>query len=273
VVKTVGVVPIKRRLDMLRSLTDLRGSAIVATDGDLGSVYDFYFDDHFWHVRYIVVDTGKWLPGRRVLLSPGLLGTAAPASDDATSGRLYVNLTREQMRECPGIDTDPPVSRRLHAELATSQKWPAFLSPAATPDPGTLADEGASADADRKGSSEQDPDLRSFTEVCGYGIEASDGKIGHVEDFIVDDGIWVIRYFVVDTKNWLPGRKVLAWPQAIRSVSWTERRVHVDLDRATIKSSPEYDASDSIGRDYEIRLYAHYGKEGYWLGPSNRKNE
>jgi hypothetical protein len=103
-------------------------------------------------------------------------------------------------------------------------------------------------------------------EVTGYHIEATDGSIGHIEDFIVDDGIWVIRYFVVDTRNWLPGRKVLAWPQLINSVRWSERRVHVDLDCKTIKSSPEYDPSQALTRDHEELLHRHYGRRGYWLG-------
>ena len=111
----------------------------------------------------------------------------------------------------------------------------------------------------------EDRHLRSTQEVTGYYIGATDGEIGHVEDFIIDDESWSIRYIVVDTRNWWPGKKVLASPEWIEKVSWADSTVYVELTRAAIKSAPEYDASSPIDRDYEDRLHTHYGRQGYWF--------
>jgi hypothetical protein len=109
-----------------------------------------------------------------------------------------------------------------------------------------------------------DPHLRSTQEVLGYYIHASDGDLGHVEDFIVDDDNWTIRYMVVDTRNWLPGKKVLVAPEWITEVSWGESKVYVDLTQDAIKDSPEYDPTETVNRLYEERLYDFYGRPKYW---------
>ena len=106
--------------------------------------------------------------------------------------------------------------------------------------------------------------LRSVDEVIGYNIQATDGDIGHVEEFIVDDDTWIIRWFVVDTRNWLPGRKVLVAPDWVTRTSWGDRDVHVDVTRARIKDCPEYDPGLPINRRYEQQLYDYYGRPVYW---------
>ena len=88
-----------------------------------------------------------------------------------------------------------------------------------------------------------------------------DGEIGHVEDFIIDDETWAIRYLIVDTHNWWPGKKVLVSPQWIERVSWGERKVFVNLSREAIKQSPEYTDESLLTRDYEIGLHRHYNRQ------------
>jgi hypothetical protein len=109
-----------------------------------------------------------------------------------------------------------------------------------------------------------DPHLRSAEEVAGYHIHANDGEIGHVEDFIVGDGSWTVRYMLVDTRNWLRGRKVLVAPAWIKSVSWLEGKVDVNLTKEQIKNSPEYDPSVPVNREYETHLVEFYGLSKYW---------
>jgi hypothetical protein len=109
-----------------------------------------------------------------------------------------------------------------------------------------------------------DPHLRSTREVIGYHIQARDGEIGHVDDLIVDDELWYLRYLVIDTRNWLPGRKVLVAPAWAEQVSWIERKVYIDLKRETIKNSPEFDPSMPVNREYEVQLYDYYGRPRYW---------
>ncbi|MBN1991100.1 MAG: PRC-barrel domain containing protein, partial [Anaerolineae bacterium] len=129
-----------------------------------------------------------------------------------------------------------------------------------------LANESApETTASPQEESVDDPHLRSFWEVLGYHIQARDGEIGHVEDFVVDDEIWVMRYLVIDTKNWWPGKKVLIAPQWIENFDWQKAHVHINLNRETIKNSPEFDPAMPINRKYEIRLYDYYGQPKYWI--------
>lgn len=246
---------------MLKTMSDLKGMNIAATDGEIGSVDDVYFDDLSWTFRYVVVDTGTWLPGRRVLISP--MSVKTPAWDE----RLPVNLTKAQIEESPSIDTDRPVSRQYEMDYLRYYGYPYYwggphrwgttqyageAGPGGTPASESAALEGG------------DPNLRSAREIMGYYIEATDGDIGHVKDFLFDDREWAIRYMIVDTGNWWPGKKVLVSPEWIRRVSWQDSRVTVDLSKEGVKSAPEYDPTRPPAREYETRLYSHYQRRNYW---------
>ena len=250
-------------MEMLRSIKSLSGYKIHAKDGDMGKVYEFFFDDEAWTIRYLVIDTGTWLPGRKVLISP----LFAISNPDWKSQTFPVDLTKEQVKNSPEVDVDKPVSRQHQIELHKYYGWPAYWSPGVaagappvTPVVTQIAKEKATRE-EEKG----DPHLRSTREVTGYHIHATDGEIGHVEDFIVDDESWIIRYMIVDTRNWLPGRKVLVSPAWVKKVSWSDEMVDVDLSRKSIKDSPEYDPSAPINQEYEMRLYDFYGRPKYWL--------
>lgn len=116
-----------------------------------------------------------------------------------------------------------------------------------------------------QGEKAWDPHLRSFHEVTGYDIQATDGEIGHVEDFIIDNETWAIRYLIVDTQNFWPGKKVLISPRWIERVSWKESKVFINLSRETIEHSPEYTEQSLITREYETGLHQHYNRKGYWV--------
>jgi hypothetical protein len=249
---------------MLRSLKELNGYAVEATDGRIGSVADIYFDDLAWRIRYVVVDTGRWLPGRRVLLSP--ISCLSPDWENKT---LPVSLTKEQVKNSPDYDTQQPVSRKYEIALSKYYRWPVYWGTAPEVTgwmPAPVAAEAPEtsqrvATLEREGES----NLRSTDELKGYAIHAVDGDIGHVEDLIADDSQWVIRYFVVDTRNWLPGRKVLVSPGWIRRISWANRDVVVELTRQQVEESPEYDPTAPVNEAYEKRLYDFYGRPKYWI--------
>ena len=116
-----------------------------------------------------------------------------------------------------------------------------------------------------QGEKAWDSHLRSTNDVSGHHIQASDGDIGHVEDFIIDDETCAIRYLVIDTRNWWPGKKVLVATQWIESVSWSELKVFVNLTREAIRQSPEYTEESLLTRDYEALLHGHYDRQGYWV--------
>ena len=244
---------------MRRSLNDLVGYTIRANDGDIGTVSEFYFDDHTWTIRYVVVDTGGWLPGRKVLISPVALNRP-----DWESRTFPVNLTKEQMRNSPSIDTDKPVSRQHETKLHGYYGWPIYWGAGsmfggfqASP---LLIMETVNEDESPPEKPESDTHLRSTSQVTGNHVEATDGEIGHVENFMVDDETWAIRYLLVDTRNWLPGKKVLVSPRWIKRVSWAESKVFVDLTRDAIKNSPEFDPRKPVTLDYEGELHDYYGR-------------
>jgi hypothetical protein len=249
---------------MLRSLKELMNYRLQAMDGTIGSVDDFLFDDRKWTVRYLVANTGGWLKGRLVLIAPKSL--KAP---DWQSNHFPVDLSRRQIEESPSILNDAPLARQKEMELAQHYNWPVYwaidglggfgAAPIVTPiEP---PPEGAKP-AQEVGNHH----LRSVREVRGYRIHAKDGDIGHVDDLIVEDDKWVIRYMVVDTRNWLPGRKVLLAVDWINEVRWLDAKIVVSHSREDTKNSSEYDPSAPMNREYEEVLHDYYDRPRYW-GP------
>jgi stress response protein YsnF len=257
---------------MLYNLSTLNGFGLSASDGEIGSLEDFYFDDDAWVIRYLVVDTGRWLPGRSVLISPRLLGRV-----NRDNRRVEVRLTKEQIEKSPETDTHKPISRQYETELSDYYGYPyywggpfmwgpvaypaGFMSPPEPVEPDTQTKE---VRALRERQRTQDQNLRSTREVTNYYIEASNGEIGHVEDFLIDDRSWAIRYIVIDTRNWWPGKKVLVAPEWISRVSWRDAKAYVDLSHEQIKQAPEYEKDMAVTRDYESRVHQHYNQPGYW---------
>ena len=263
---------------MLHDLKKLENYKISATDGEIGKVNDFYFDDDKWTVRYLVVEAGTWLSSRKVLISP--ISIQEP---DLIARTLAVSITMAQVQSSPDIDTDKPVSRQFEEQYLGYYGYPAYW------DGGGMWGEGlypyamapgyAGYGADKQERERElqthlanererhrndNPHLRSCNEVVGYHIHATDGEIGHVAGFVLDDQTWAIRYLIIDTSNWWLGHKVLVAPHWITEVRWSDRTVEVDLSRELLKNAPVYDANAELTRDQELSLYRHYGRRGYW---------
>jgi sporulation protein YlmC with PRC-barrel domain len=219
-----------------------------ATDGEIGKVEDFYIDDDTWTIRYLIVKTGSWLSGRKVLISPTTL-----LLHSWESGLFPVKLTKEQVRHSPDIDTDKPVSRQHEAELAKYYPWTDYWGTGFYPGPvwgvipsTPVIDPRTIREVDKIKGSREDLHLRSSQQVKGYHIHASDGDIGHVDDFILDDQTWQISYLVVDTHNWVGGKKVLVGVRHIKEVQWESSKIIVNLTVDNIKSSTKVDKWDYI---------------------------
>jgi hypothetical protein len=249
---------------MLNTSKSVQGFTLSARDGDIGSIEEFYFDDRFWTIRYLVAGTGGWLPGRQALLSPYALGAV-----NKDLRRIVVDLTKKQIESSPSLETDKPVSRQFEANYYDYYGWPMYWNgPFAWGSfPSLTVDRSNWKELPATGGS-WDPHLRSTREVRGYGLHAADGDIGHVDDFIFDDETWTIRYLVVATHDWWPGKKVLISPKWIERVSWEQSKVYVDLPRVLVKKAPEYDGQSTLDRAYESDLHEHYRKQGYWLEES-----
>ncbi|MGE5499305.1 MAG: PRC-barrel domain-containing protein [Syntrophothermus sp.] len=254
---------------MLRSVRDIHGYKVHAVDGDIGKVFEFLFDDITWKIRYLVVDTGNWLQSRPVLLSPQSL-----EKPDWQKKLFPVKLTKEKIQNSPPLDTHEPLSRHHEQMLSDYYGWPYYwggmtagfpgeIPPVMFGVPGRQADQ--QPDEVNKPEDSEDAHLRSTKDTIDYKIQADDDRIGNVEDFIVDDDTWSIRYIVVDTGNWLlPGKKVLIALPWIREIDWSQSSVFVDLTAEEVKQSPEYQPDKIISRDYEADLHSHYNRPGYW---------
>lgn len=247
---------------MFHKAKELTSYRLGAKDGEIGRVRDFYFEDTNWTIRYLVADTGTWLSGRLVLLSPFAL-----SSVDAEARHFNVKLTREQIERSPSIDTHKPVSRQFEAEYARYYGWPMYwYGPALWgPTPYPMY-EASATQAHDSGTARHhgDPHLRSASEVEGYYLHAADGDLGHVHDFLIGDQDWTIRYIIVDTRNWWPGKKVLIPTQWIREVNWEQSKVYVDVSREAIQAAPEYSDELRLSRDFEQTLFKAYRREPYW---------
>lgn len=228
---------------MLRSIKQLHGRKLGATDGEIGHVRDFYFDDQQWAVRYVVVDTALWLLGRTVLISPPAFGKLHQDGD-----ALLVNLTRKQIENSPPIEAHEPVSRQYEEQYYEYYGWPSYWGggamggigafPMAPPLPHPT--QGAEA---RQGSQDRpndDPHLRSASAIIGYDIQATDGTIGQAADFMMDEKSWAIRHFIVETGHWYSGKKIIISPEQIDRISYDDSKVFVNVTKETIQQAPEY---------------------------------
>jgi len=248
-------------LSKVKTLKGYRLDALDELDGKIGRVKEFYFDDRFWTIRYLVAETGTWLASRQVLISPYAL--VAIFNEEKT---IDVALTKKQIENSPALDTDKPVSRQFETCYYQYYGWPVYW---AGPDawglyPNIERDRGQWK-TPTPAHEAWDPHLRSTDAVSGSYVHATDCEIGHIDDFIIDAETWEIRYLVVNTSNWCAGKKVLVSPQWIDRVSWGDKTVYINLSRQAIKESPEYTAASLLTRDYEISLHGHYNRKGYWV--------
>ncbi len=231
---------------MLVAAKRLYGCSIVGVDGKVGEINDLLFDDGQWKVRYLDVNAGH----RRAILAPTVVQKA-----DYASRALTVPYTQGQVSDSPPVKPDAPVSRQEEIELARYYEWDTYWTHSA-----------ANVEDSRVGG---EPILRSTRDISGFYVQVLDGELGHIDDCIVDDAVpedrfWQVRYWVVDMRNWIPERYILAVPSWADSIDWEARRIEIGLTREVIEQSPEYDPDTPINRQYEEVLYDYYGRPKYW---------
>jgi len=251
----------------------VKGYTIEANDGPIGTVKTFLFDDQTWKIRWLVIDTGHWLSRRQVLVHPSAMGTP-----DHMRRYLPVQLSKAQIEASPDIAQDRPVTMQMQSDLYGYYGWDpswglSFYGPAGfgmAPMAmfnrgGRYAGDEAVQDAETTALSNNDgdPHLRDMVALRGYHIHATDGSIGHLESFLLDDTDWAIRYLIVDTSNWWLGAHVLVAPYAVKDIDWTEQQVHLNVTRDKVKTSPIWDPAEIVERTYERQLHSHYGWPGY----------
>ncbi|MDP3436989.1 MAG: PRC-barrel domain-containing protein [Bacteroidales bacterium] len=245
---------------MLISVKSLKGYKLNSKDGEIGKVKEFYFDDKHWAVRYLVADTGNWLIGNRVLISPYAL-----VSVNKEEEQIDINLSKKQVEESPSLNSDKPVSLQFEIAYYGYYGYPIYWNGASMwgSYPYIIRDREKWNKTDKQ-EKNWDPHLRSTDEVSGYHIQANDGEVGHIVDFIVDEETWAIRYLIIDTTNWFGGKKVLISPRWTDRISWNDSKVFVNLSLDEVKQSPLYLEEVLLTRDYETALHRHYNRLGYW---------
>jgi hypothetical protein len=255
---------------MLQVISPLKGFAIEASDGRIGTVVDYLFDDATWKVRWLVIDCGTWLTGRKVLIHP-----SAISREDLEQQQFVVALTRAQVEGSPELAEDQPVSQQMENQLYSYYGWdPLWGGVNLSAIPGAMASPlmappylglGPADEAETAGDGRlrgADPHLRSVVEVTGYRVQAVDGEIGHIENLMIDDADWSVHYFIVDTRNLWFGKHVLIPPLAVKAIDWLDRHVELNVSRELVKASPPWDPLVAFNDEYARRLHKHYG----WAG-------
>ena len=252
---------------MLRSANEVRGYKLQALDEDVGTCEDFLFDDRWWTIRHMLSNTGGWMIGKKVLISPMMINRP-----DWKTHTIFLDVSKEKIETCPSVLEDEPVSREHERKISRHYAFPYYWAgtglwgPTAYPDATVPVHTDSEVEKlfelDKESVEDKNENhLRSLKEVTGYDIKAKDGNIGHVEDFIMDDETWALRYVIVDTRNWLPGGKKVLLPLTMaESVSWERSEFEVNLTKADIKSSPEFDPEKPINVEYEAQIYDYYGR-------------
>ncbi|GAB6145480.1 PRC-barrel domain-containing protein [Desulfocicer niacini] len=252
---------------MLRSINEIIGYTFFVKEDDVGKCKDLLFDDQLWTVRHMVADTGGWLMDKKVLISPVMVQIT-----DWQMQSIFLEITREQLEECPSLMEDEPISREHERKMFQYLNYPYYWAhdglwgPGAYPAVMTQIPDNSAQKHDEETLEEEEEKveenhLRSFKEVKGYDIEASDGNIGYVEDFILEDKTWALRYVVLNTRNWLPGgKKVILSLNWVKKVSWEQSTLFLDISREQVENSPDFDPEKPVNIEYETRLYDYYGR-------------
>ena len=250
---------------MLLAVSALKGYTILASDGGIGAVSDILFDDESWRLRWLVVDTGTWLSERKVLVHPSAIATV-----DHDHQILPVRMSKTQVEASPNIARDRPVSLQMQGQLYDYYGWDPvwggsgyFGGGLGMMGSSEYSGMGAPPLPNGHGADDGDPHLRSTTAVTGSYIRAIDGEIGHVENLLIDDTAWDVRYFIVDTKTWWFGQHVMISPFAVKAITWSDHTIELDVTRERVKASPAWDPIAMIDQVYEKKLHNHYGWRGY----------
>jgi hypothetical protein len=235
---------------MMYGVRELLGYDLLGTDGQIGNLHEFYFSDEDWDILYLVAGRGRLLPGRKVLISP--LVVHRPHK---SSRIVELDISQEQIRAGSAATNQHALCHHMQIQLSRYYGWADYAGRVVM----------AEAELNEKSGSVR-PLLRAIgEEVLGSSVQAVDGKIGHVEDCIVDDETWIIRYLVVRSTDPSRDANILLSPQWIDTPDWQVPRFHVGFTLEAIRNSPEYDPCTPLTRDCEEKLYSFFGRLKYWI--------
>ncbi|WP_078553010.1 PRC-barrel domain-containing protein [Bacillus alkalicellulosilyticus] len=257
---------------MLFYSASLAQYSIEAKDGSIGKVEDVYFDEENWTIRYLVVNTNPWLPGRKVLITPISIEKV-----DTLLRQVYVDLTKEQVKESPDADTEKPVSKKFERKLLDYYGYPYYWHGQGVwggqPSPRLLMNVPQYAGM-RDGHNEDDDSsddriLHSGKELTGsfngYSIRTKGESFGQVVDFIIEDETWKVRYFLVEMKKWMPSKEVILSPNWIESIVWENKEIQMGITKEQVEQAPEFIKNKTeLDKEYERSLFGYYNRQYDW---------
>jgi sporulation protein YlmC with PRC-barrel domain len=235
---------------MKRSLKSLSLYSLGAIDGEIGKIKELYLDDESWNIRYWVVDTGDWLPKKKVLIAVQSL-----LDPDWDNDIFETNLTLDQIKNSPDIDTDKPVSRQQEVKLNEHFSWQNYWFLSSTDKVKAALPTEAYAN-----NTAGNPHLRSSDALIGYQIQTSDGPIGHLNDFIIDTDSWSISDLVVDMGTWLSSNKVLLPVHTVGGINWFRKDINLALEMQEIKKAHPYDPNSAVNEVGDGTFLDFYGR-------------
>jgi hypothetical protein len=242
---------------MTHKVSECLGCTVRASDGDVGTVVELYFDDVTWRIRYLAVKMAR-SAGRTVLLS-----VAALRQPDWQAHVIQANHTLGQICNSPVADIARPVTRQHEVTLHRHYLWPVYWVggfyelPRLEISPGADGLGTLTTASPHVGVRQLEPQVRGLRDVTNCRVRAADGLLGQVHDALFDDETWSMRYLVVNMQAWLPDRLVLVSPHWLTKVSWPDHEIRVDLTREIIKKSPKVHLSQIGTTDYEQKLLGH----------------
>jgi len=245
---------------MFNHLKTLQGYRLEAIDGPIGKVDEFYFDEKFWTIRYLVVNTGNWMSGRQLLISPHAIGEISPSEH-----QISIKLTKKQIVDSPFLAASQMISKEFEREYYEYYVWPIYWNGPYMWGADPYLNKTTPIWAQQISHDEWEPHLFSTHDISMFTIHSMDGEIGSIRDFLISDSTWTIRYLVVDSHRRLHGNYVLISSQWIASTEWGLSRFDVDISKDQIARSPEYFDDLQLTRADEGALYKHYHRRGYWL--------
>lgn len=222
---------------MNQEIEHLYGLKLSATDSEIGTVKDFYFDDQTWKIRYLVADTGGWLSGRQVLLSPHAFGATALKDSSGDADHLRVNLTRQQIEDSPSIETHRTVTRQYEDQYHKHYGWPNYwdggmLGAAGFP---TFTPEAFQEDRSHHGHNQRDDiHLRSTKAIIGYRVLATDGAIGKVQGFMVNGKNWTISEVIIQLDQWRDSTPLRVQTRHVVLLDYESSSVLLDLPQCKL---------------------------------------
>ncbi len=207
----------------------INGFRVMAEGGEVGRIHDCFFDESSRHIRYLVVRTGSWLLGRDVIIVPSHVRDLSLEDEQLTT-----DLTKDELKNSPDVDTEKPISRRREIEYLSYYGMPMYWGsmPGIPPTGAPTPPEAAPEDGDDTAS-----ELRSAREITGYALQSQDGPAGTIKDIVFSPETWAVTHLLVRTGGWFSGKEIAVAIKWVEEIDWSRAVVGVDMPNDRLRDT------------------------------------